>query len=115
MLNIVSNNIPGASMLGLSGGRASGGPVSAGRLYEVAEQGRAELLRMDGRDYLIPGSNGQVIPAGPMTSASGFGGGGQVINLDMRGAVVASERQFRDMVKRAFNEGNRKGRGFNAA
>lgn len=103
---------------GFGGGRASGGPVSSGRLYEVAEQGRAELLEMGGRQYLIPGSDGTVIPAGPMTSAAelGGGGGGQVIQLDMRGAIVTGgERQFRTMVQRAVNEAQRKGRGLNAA
>ena len=63
----------------LSGERAHGGPVSAGRLYEVAEQGRAELLEMGGRSYLIPGSDGTVVPAG-MWGGGGAGGGGYVDN-----------------------------------
>ncbi|MFN4160643.1 MAG: phage tail tape measure protein [Stenotrophomonas sp.] len=46
------------------GGRASGGPVRGSSLYEVGEGGRPELFD-DGRGktYLIPGNNGQVIPA----------------------------------------------------
>lgn len=44
------------------GGRAVGGPVLAGHMYEVNERG-PELLSMDGRDYLMMGrQSGQVIP-----------------------------------------------------
>jgi TP901 family phage tail tape measure protein len=93
------------SVFGLTG-RASGGPVSAGRLYEVAEQGRAELLEMRGRSYLIPGSNGTVIPAGPMTSGAAYGGGSVTnITVDMgRGVFVGSRREFKDAVQQAFND-----------
>lgn len=51
------------------GGRASGGPVSGNRIYEVGEGNRPELLNSGGRKYLIPGNNGQVTPMG-----SGRGG-----------------------------------------
>lgn len=63
----------------LSGPRAHGGPVGAGRLYEVAEQGRAELLEMAGRTYLIPGADGTVVPAASAMSGGGGGGGGAVV------------------------------------
>lgn len=96
---------------GFGGGRASGGPVHPDRLYEVAEQGRAELLRMGARTYLIPGTEGTVVPAmtsaysGPMASAASYGGGGaMVVNLDLRGASIGSDRQFRKMVQQAFND-----------
>jgi lambda family phage tail tape measure protein len=39
------------------GGRASGGPVKAGRLYEVNERG-PELLNVAGRQYLMMGDKG---------------------------------------------------------
>jgi lambda family phage tail tape measure protein len=39
------------------GGKASGGPVSAGGLYQVNENG-PELLRVAGRQYLMMGSQG---------------------------------------------------------
>jgi hypothetical protein len=45
------------------GGRAIGGPVSAGRLYPVGEKGMPELLTVKGRQFLIPGSDGNVTPA----------------------------------------------------
>jgi hypothetical protein len=44
------------------GGHASGGPVSAGRFYEVGEGNKPEMLSMSGRSYLIPGNSGQVTP-----------------------------------------------------
>jgi TP901 family phage tail tape measure protein len=48
------------------GGRRYGGPVFAGELYEVAEDGLSELLRFNnGRTFLIPGQDGVVIPPAP--------------------------------------------------
>lgn len=44
------------------GGRASGGPVSAGRLYEVGEGNVAEMFTAAGRQFMIPGNDGAVIP-----------------------------------------------------
>lgn len=38
------------------GGRAIGGPVGAGGLYEVNERGTPEMLRMDGREFLLMGN-----------------------------------------------------------
>lgn len=43
-------------------GRAAGGPVTAGRMYEVNERGLPETLEMAGRQYLIPTQSGTVIP-----------------------------------------------------
>jgi tape measure domain-containing protein len=45
----------------IGGKRASGGPVDPGKLYEVGENNRAELLMMNGRQYMIPGNKGQVL------------------------------------------------------
>lgn len=54
-----------ASIFGslFGGGRASGGPVSAGRIYEVNERG-PELLNMGGRQYLMATQDGTVTPTG---------------------------------------------------
>lgn len=50
---------------GISGGRATGGPVSRGRLYEINEKkGPGEILNAGGRQYLMPTANGSVAPAG---------------------------------------------------
>lgn len=52
------------------GGREFGGSVFAGQLYEVGENNKSELLRIGGKTYLIPGGNGMVIPASPMSNVA---------------------------------------------
>lgn len=47
------------------GTRAQGGGVNGRGIYEVTEFGRPELLRKGNRTWLMPGSDGQVIPAQP--------------------------------------------------
>jgi hypothetical protein len=92
-------------------GRAAGGPVGAGRLYEVAEHGKAELLRMGGRSYLIPGTDGHVVPA-QMTAAGriGGGGGGGVTNYHFHIAgSVWSERELLSTINRRLSQGARIG------
>ncbi|MCJ8005684.1 phage tail length tape measure family protein [Staphylococcus aureus] len=77
-------------LAGYGGGRARGGPVSGSTLYEVGEGGKPELFNDGrGRTYLIPGNDGQVIPAAP-ASAGGAGpaGGAPVINVSV---VVSSD------------------------
>lgn len=59
------------SVLGLfAGGRANGGPVSSGRIYEVGENNMPELLMAGGRQYLIPGNDGNVVPSGQMAGGN---------------------------------------------
>jgi len=62
------------SILGslLGPGRATGGPVQAGRLYPVNETGRGpgELLNVGGRQYLMAAQNGMV-----NANTGGAGGG----------------------------------------
>ena len=41
--------------------RADGGSVQPGKMYEVGENNRAEMLLMGGKQYMIPGNNGQVL------------------------------------------------------
>lgn len=84
-----------AARMVFGGGRAAGGPVRSDRLYEVGEGGRAELLDMGGRQYLIPGSSGRVIPAGsgPAAAAVPAGRSGvgsiTVVGSGNAGAFVA--------------------------
>lgn len=50
---------------GFGGQRASGGDVLPNRFYEVGEQDRPELLMArNGKQYLIPGNQGQIVPMG---------------------------------------------------
>jgi len=57
-----------ATVGGVAGQRAAGGPVREGRLYEVAEQGVSELLKLGGKTFLIPGQDGTVVPPSGATA-----------------------------------------------
>ncbi len=61
------------SGLSFGGGRASGGSTRAGSFYQVGEGGRPELFEQNGRQYLIPGDSGRVIPAAPGRGDNGRG------------------------------------------
>ena len=92
------------------GGRAQGGPVFAGELYEVAERGISELLRMGDRTFLIPGQNGTVIPPTPVPSVSPFaalpfaqaptpsfaGGGSSVVINESFGDIIVNAAPGQD-------------------
>jgi hypothetical protein len=85
------------------GGRASGGPVSAGRLYEVNENS-PEMLSMNGRQYLMMGNQGgTVIP--------NAGIGGQTIvtnNFTIQGPVDRrTEAQIVKAAQRGLQRGQR--------
>lgn len=52
----------GALAMGIAGKRKNGGPVSAGSMYEVGENGLPEIFQAsNGRQYMIPGNDGSVI------------------------------------------------------
>lgn len=64
------------------GGRAAGGWVAPGKLYEVAENG-PELLRIGNRQFLLPTATG-----GMVTPNARIGGGGGVVqNITVQGRV----------------------------
>jgi uncharacterized phage infection (PIP) family protein YhgE len=69
-----------------SGNRASGGPVAAGGLYEVNENG-SELLHEGGRTFLMAGANGVVEPLG---GVSGGAMGGATFNLTVNAGAGAN-------------------------
>lgn len=50
-----------AGAVSVGSGRLNGGPVSPGNLYPITEDGKPEILRSGGNDYLLPGRNGNVI------------------------------------------------------
>ncbi|MET4892273.1 tape measure protein [Morganella morganii] len=53
----------GMKALTIAGARYAGGPVSGGNMYQIGEHGKPEILRTnDGKNYLLPGDNGSVIP-----------------------------------------------------
>lgn len=61
----------GALAMGISGKRKNGGPVSAGSMYEVGENGLPEIFQAsNGRQYMIPGNDGSVISNKDLTGGS---------------------------------------------
>ena len=78
-----SNSIP--AMAGIAavtaatlaiGGREFGGPVSGGSMYRVGERG-PEIFTSGGRQYMIPGENGQV------TNNNKIGGSSETNNVNV--------------------------------
>jgi hypothetical protein len=64
------------------GGRAAGGWVAPGKMYEVAENG-PELLRVGNRQFLLPTATG-----GMVTPNARMGGGGGVVqNINVQGRI----------------------------
>lgn len=62
----------------MSGGREFGGPVSSGSMYRVGEKGKPEFYKDNlGNLSMIPGENGEVIPASKM----GGSGSGMTVNI----------------------------------
>lgn len=99
-----------ASIFGslFGGGKAAGGPVQAGRFYEVNER-RSELLSVGGRDFLMAGAAGRVRPNPALAQAA------QPMTVHM--TVVAqdvesfrrSEAQVTTRLGMALNRGRRFG------
>ncbi|MCV5179828.1 hypothetical protein OFC21_30855, partial [Escherichia coli] len=55
--------------IAFGGGRYNGGAVNGGNLYRVGEHGESELFQTNnGRQYMIPGENGRIIPGRDLVS-----------------------------------------------
>lgn len=66
-----------------------GGPVDAGQMYEVGEGNNPELLRANGRTYLIPGNEGgMVAPAQRAGTASPRGSAAPIVQFYNNGAPL---------------------------
>lgn len=63
---------------GISGGRANGGPVAPGGMFEVAEK-RPELLDVNGRKFLLMGKQRGRIDPNPQVG----GGSGRTVNANI--------------------------------
>lgn len=67
----------GALAMGVAGKRKNGGPMSAGSMYEVGENGLPEIFQAsNGRQYMVPGNGGQMFSNKDVMSN---GGGGVVV------------------------------------
>ena len=67
------------------GKREHGGPVAPGRFYEVNEGGKPELLKTNGKTFLMPGAAGMVQP---LSSPGGRGGVSVLSPLHFHGDVT---------------------------
>jgi lambda family phage tail tape measure protein len=84
------NSMGGVSHVNFGGGRASGGPVSAGSMYEVAEGGKPELLQSGGKTFLMMGNqSGDVAPISRGSTGSSSSGG-NTININTSVTVDSS-------------------------
>lgn len=55
----IASGIAGVSY---GGAREFGGPVDAGKMYRVGEGGKPEVFQSGGKNFMIPGDGGKVIP-----------------------------------------------------
>jgi 3-dehydroquinate dehydratase len=84
ILNEIRNSYQNAidsDLNNYGGGRASGGPVGAGKMYEVNESGVPELLNYNDRQFLMmPNSgNGFVSPLSGSGGGAGLGGSPSIV------------------------------------
>jgi len=86
---------------GFAGGKAVGGPVEAGKLYEVGENNAAELFMSNGRQYMIPGNSGSIKPQGVASDRNT-----QIFNINTPDAnsFRASQRQISRRAKQQMSQ-----------
>lgn len=65
----IASNIAGVNY---GGAREFGGPVDAGKMYRVGEGGKPEIFQSGGKNFMIPGDGGKVIPNDQIGSGGGF-------------------------------------------
>ncbi|MEI9587490.1 tape measure protein [Enterobacter asburiae] len=74
---------------GIAGKRKNGGPVSAGRTYQVGEGGMPEIYQAsNGSQYMIPGDNGKVISNKQMNA--GAGGSSVPVTINIQNYTAAT-------------------------
>lgn len=62
----------GIAGVNYGGAREFGGPVDAGKMYRVGEGGKPEIFQSGGKNFMIPGDGGKVIPNDQIGGGSGF-------------------------------------------
>jgi hypothetical protein len=90
-----------STFFGFGGGKAVGGPVEAGKLYEVGENDAPEMFMANGRQFLIPGNSGSIKPQGVTGGRST-----QVFNITTPDAnsFRASQRQIARRAKSQMSQ-----------
>jgi len=71
--------VSGIAGVNYGGAREFGGPVDAGKMYRVGEGGAPEIFQSGGKNFMIPGDGGKVIP-NDQISGGGFSQNVQVHN-----------------------------------
>lgn len=89
------------NQLGTIPTRAVGGPVQAGQLYRGGERGFEVFEGASGKNYFIPGENGNVVPNHQLSGA----GGSRVVNITVNPSPGMDERALADAVARAARRG----------
>lgn len=79
-------------LLSFGGGRASGGPVSPGTMYEVNERGLPELLNIGNRQFLMMAGQG-----GNVTPTDDGGSVGNSLSISVPVTVDGKNRMASDM------------------
>lgn len=74
------------------GGRLYGGPVQAGTMYPITENGKPEILQQGNKQYLLPGSSGNVISNKDMMAQGGANVSVEVNVQNMNGSQVDVKR-----------------------
>lgn len=73
-----------ASALSVAGGRQYGGPVAAGSMYRINENGAPEIYKAaNGQQYMLPNTRGEVISNADATSGMNQGGSAATINVTL--------------------------------
>lgn len=81
----------------MAGARRYGGAVNAGQLYEVGENNRPEMFVAGGRQFMIPGNRGEVVPGGDMGRSS-------VVNQTINVSGVPDHRTASQMQRSAARQ-----------
>jgi tape measure domain-containing protein len=83
------------------GGRLNGGPVSAGNMHRVNENGKPEIFNAaNGRQYMMPNTRGEVVSNKDAT-AGGGGSAPPVININnYSGQAATTASKFSEADKR---------------
>lgn len=98
----------GLSALPTQGPRQHGGPVRGGIPFIGNEAGE-ELFVSTLSGRVLSHADSLRAASGAFDGGGGGGGVGTVVNLDLRGAIVANDRQFEGMVVRALRQAGERG------
>ena len=72
------------SSTNIAGGRQYGGPVAAGNMYRINENGAPEIYKAaNGQQYMLPNTRGEVISNADATSAMNQGSAATTINVTL--------------------------------